>query len=1684
MKAIFTLVFSILCFCAWAQAPVNDDCLGIIDLGVVPFCSNPGEYTNVNATESNIDPLFNIPACFAGAPDRDVWFQFTIPADGSANDVQITVSGDINGNGTMHMPQAALYRGDDCSFGNLAEIDCGSAVINENVVSIVQIGLTAGATYYLRVNDYSATAAPNWGTFRLCIQRYVPDVNMGAETFSESCIGGVWDSGGPSNDYMTNENLQFTICPQDFHQCIILNVEALATERGYDALTIFAGANITSPVITTLSGNVNNLEIQVPGNCATLQFISDNFAVESGFHIKWTCSPDACVTPAHATCANPDVINSLPYTQNNLSNCFSDNSLSSGPCSNDNFFGGNDYVFAYTSPGDMCISITTSGTDDGAGLGLYNLCPDDPGATCIATTGGNGAADPGFQAVFLSDPGTYYIVFGAGSYCSQFNIKVDTVTCPLVLPPASTCDHALNIGGCSNVLPEEIKLTPGAGDPNFIVNGGPNAGCFTFPQFNYSFFYFKAGADGKFGFVVQSADPINEPSDIDINVWGPIDSYDQICDYVTTQAPARSTWTGGQVPTGLADIHPGPGVNTGTIETDDYDCGTTPGPGGDNFVRRLDVVQGKIYVVMMDDYSNAIINSGISINFGGTDDGVLLSAESLISVSNDTVVCPGQPVQLNATGGVVYAWNPDSTLSCGNCPNPIATVNHSTKFQVSIGTACNTFVREVNVKAYEVNLGSDAVVCTGASFTLNPHPFPGVQYDWIGSSGLSCTDCPSPVVSGLPPGVYTYIAILTAPTCVKSDTIRVTVLNGTQPQYNLGNNDDICLGETVSLGGDSIPGTFYAWSSHPSGYTATIANPKAAPAQSTTYYLTASNGSCPVSALDSVVIGVFLPAPLAVRADTAICDGQQVRLGNTKFTPGNTYNWSWIPNTGIVSDPNIPDPVVSPETSTVYTLTAKNPGCTVSDQVTVAVVKLDLALSVPDSNLLCRGSLLPIKATIFPDTLAVNWSSPLGLSGLQLSDMGRTAIASPIQNTTYNITTSLPGCIRKETIYIQVDSLPHDLSISPSDTTICIGNRVLLVSPIYDPGEYQFTVEWFPKVGLLKPDYAFNMLTSAPDTTHYYRVSRVGACIDTARATINVVKPPTLMITPPLSTVCAGVQVPLLLGPASSLTGVTEIMWSPSGSLSCSSNCINPTATPQASTTYTVSGKYSVCQVSASAQVNVVNPPTFLFPIDTNLCVNESIKLNGFTVPGTSYTWTSTDPNFGTVTDPQPTTVPNLPVTTYFVKANNGCPSEGKVTVVVTSATLDATGDATICKGGSAVLGAITSLPNPILHWSSGQNGQPITVSPNQTTTYQVEYTFGDNCKLTDQVIVAVQGENAALNFPDDTELCPGESITLNSASTAGATYDWTSNPAGFTSKDSLPTVTPSQTTTYYVTRKFGICTEKDSVKVIVYQATLNIDPDNLTICAGEDVALKANVNATGTFLWTTGSTDPMIKIDSLTATKNYGVTFVYGGPMASCTLTDAVSVTVNPSFNLSLKVKPDTTTFGLGDPIDLMAIIAPSQPLAGFQYAWSENNNPITGTSEKITVTPNPKFPSDTTTSVPVTYKVVVTSPNGCTRTVEKIVNITQPIVRFPNVFTPNGDGVNDEFTLVSLRGASKIESMEIYNRWGKKVYESSEPNAVWDGKSGGTEAPSDVYVYIIKWRDGSGALHKSDKGQVTLLR
>jgi gliding motility-associated-like protein len=117
-------------------------------------------------------------------------------------------------------------------------------------------------------------------------------------------------------------------------------------------------------------------------------------------------------------------------------------------------------------------------------------------------------------------------------------------------------------------------------------------------------------------------------------------------------------------------------------------------------------------------------------------------------------------------------------------------------------------------------------------------------------------------------------------------------------------------------------------------------------------------------------------------------------------------------------------------------------------------------------------------------------------------------------------------------------------------------------------------------------------------------------------------------------------------------------------------------------------------------------------------------------------------------------------------------------------------------------------------------------------------------------------------------------------------------------------------------------------------------------------------------------------------------------------------------------------------------------------------------------------------------TYQVwlKVTNANQCSDSITKnllVDDIEQVFV--PNVFTPNGDGINEEFK-ISLIGVNQYH-IYIYNRWGSMVFESNNIDVSWDGKDHGVVCPEGVYVYVISFISLNGT-EKFLHGTVTVLR
>jgi gliding motility-associated-like protein len=92
------------------------------------------------------------------------------------------------------------------------------------------------------------------------------------------------------------------------------------------------------------------------------------------------------------------------------------------------------------------------------------------------------------------------------------------------------------------------------------------------------------------------------------------------------------------------------------------------------------------------------------------------------------------------------------------------------------------------------------------------------------------------------------------------------------------------------------------------------------------------------------------------------------------------------------------------------------------------------------------------------------------------------------------------------------------------------------------------------------------------------------------------------------------------------------------------------------------------------------------------------------------------------------------------------------------------------------------------------------------------------------------------------------------------------------------------------------------------------------------------------------------------------------------------------------------------------------------------------------------------------------------------------RPTLYVPSAFTPNGDGMNDEFKVVT-RGVG-LFSLQIFNRWGELVFESEDPNKGWDGTYHGEKITStDVYVYTVKAKGIYQEELPAEHGSVTLI-
>ncbi|MDD5569889.1 MAG: gliding motility-associated C-terminal domain-containing protein [Bacteroidales bacterium] len=472
---------------------------------------------------------------------------------------------------------------------------------------------------------------------------------------------------------------------------------------------------------------------------------------------------------------------------------------------------------------------------------------------------------------------------------------------------------------------------------------------------------------------------------------------------------------------------------------------------------------------------------------------------------------------------------------------------------------------------------------------------------------------------------------------------------------------------------------------------------------------------------------------------------------------------------------------------------------------------------------------------------------------------------------------------------------------------------------------------------------------------------------------------------------------------------------SPSYSWSNGINGSNTTVCPTVTTTYSVTATSNAvcCIITSVASITIkVNNCSPIVSVNNatvcqGVCATLSATGAGGTAPYT-YSWSPATGLSGT-TGISVTACPTT-TTTYTVKLtdNTAATATAKSVVTVNPLPTVSVNGSSICNGVSFTLAASGAVTYT---WNNGLGtGNPKTINPNITTTYNVTGTDGNGCTNTASCVVTVN-PLPTITATGGT-VCNGSSIIISAS--GGTTYTWNNGlDAGQTK-----TVTPSATTTYIVTgTDANGCTGTASCIVVVNS---NITPtvNSPTICRGAIATLTASGG--NNYTWTPGGQTSVTITVSPTITTTY---FVSATNAVGCTGTVVATVTVNPI--------PSVTVNGgsicNGASFTLTASGATT-------YNWDNG----LGTGNPKTVTPN-----STTT-----YNLTGNDGNGCTNTSLCVVTVNP----LPTITTTGGTVCNGSSTAITVAGGATYT-------WSNSVQGSSQ-----------TVTPSVNTTYYVTSTDANG--------------
>ena len=312
----------------------------------------------------------------------------------------------------------------------------------------------------------------------------------------------------------------------------------------------------------------------------------------------------------------------------------------------------------------------------------------------------------------------------------------------------------------------------------------------------------------------------------------------------------------------------------------------------------------------------------------------------------DTSLCAGEfvSVPLNGSGTGSFSWSPSAYLNNSNISNPVATVDTTTKFYLTMynGTGCSavdsvtiTINKNPNVKTL-----ADTSICKNAPLILTTNG--ALRYSW--SPGIYVNDSTIASPQFIDSVSRTLIVTGTeANGCKASDTIIINVK--TPMSLIAPQGKTICKGASVQLNGNNGNAFQYSWT--PSAYlnNANIINPVANPPVTTVYTVVIADKMCTYASSFNVDVTVLpLPFVQATKSNDINCNKPF-----TQLNASGAVSYDWAP-VATLSNAAISNPVANPLVTTKYKVTVSDiAGCTNTDSVTVLVAFADDGILLPNS---------------------------------------------------------------------------------------------------------------------------------------------------------------------------------------------------------------------------------------------------------------------------------------------------------------------------------------------------------------------------------------------------------------------------------------------------------------------------------------------------------------------------------------------------------------------------------------------------------------------------------------------------------------------------------------------------------------------------------------------------------------